>query len=78
MGEPTDAQLAAVEILDQGTGRHWDLHDTDISIPGLLSGIFGAPAHMARLVGPTKSAAKAVAARANGAKGGRPRKRARP
>lgn len=75
--DATDAQLAAVEILGQGSGLHWDLQDTDISIPGLLSGIFGTRAHMARLAGQTKSPAKAVAARANGAKGGRPRKHAR-
>jgi hypothetical protein len=73
----TDDQLAAVEILGHGTGLHWDSLDVDISIPGLLSGIFGTRAHMARLAGQTKSAAKTFAARANGAKGGRPRKHAR-
>jgi hypothetical protein len=73
----TDDQLAAVEILGHGTGLHWDGLDVDISIPGLLSGIFGTRAHMARLAGQTKSAAKTFAARANGAKGGRPRKHAR-
>jgi len=73
----TDDQLAAVEILGGGYGLHWEALDTDISIPGLLAGIFGTKAYMARLAGRTKSLAKAAAARANGAKGGRPRKTAR-
>jgi hypothetical protein len=72
----TDDQLAAVEILGHGYGLHWEALDADISIPGLLAGIFGTKAHMARLAGRTKSPAKAAAARANGAKGGRPRKAA--
>ena len=70
----TDDQLAAVQILGHGYGLHWDALDTDISIPGLLAGIFGTKAYMARLAGRTRSPAKAAAARANGAKGGRPRK----
>ncbi len=72
----TDDQLAAVEILGHGYGLHWQALDVDISIPGLLAGIFGTKAYMARLAGQTKSPAKAAAARANGAKGGRPRKSA--
>ena len=70
----TDDQLAGVEILGQGYGLHWEALDADISIPGLLAGIFGTKSHMARLGGSTRSPAKAAAARANGAKGGRPRK----
>ncbi len=73
----TDDQLAAVEILGPGYGLHWEALDADISVPGLLAGIFGTKAHMARLAGRAKSPAKAAAARANGAKGGRPRKAAR-
>lgn len=72
----TDDQLAAVEILGNGYGLHWEALDADISVPGLLAGIFGTKAYMARLAGQTKSPAKAAAARANGAKGGRPRKAA--
>lgn len=72
----TDDQLAAVEILGHGYGLHWQALDVDISVPGLLAGIFGTRAYMARLAGRTKSAAKAAASRANGAKGGRPRKSA--
>ena len=72
----TEDQLAAVEILGNGYGLHWEALDVDISVPGLLAGIFGTKAYMARLAGRTKSPAKAAASRANGAKGGRPRKSA--
>jgi Protein of unknown function (DUF2442) len=68
------AQLAQVEILGAGYGLHWEDLDTDLSIPGLLAGIFGTRAYMARRAGQVSSPAKAAAARRNGAKGGRPRK----
>lgn len=70
----TDDELAAIGILGTGYGLHWEALDTDISIPGLLAGIFGTRAYIARRAGQTTSAAKAAAARENGAKGGRPRK----
>lgn len=70
----TDEQLAQVEILGAGYGLHWGALDVDLSIPGLLAGLFGTRAHMARLAGQATSPAKAAAARANGTKGGRPRK----
>lgn len=69
-------ELAAVEILGNGYGLHWESLDVDLSVPGLLAGIFGTRSHMARRAGQARSAAKAAAARANGAKGGRPRKSA--
>ena len=72
--QASDEQLAAFEILGAGYGLHWESHDVDLSIPGLLAGLFGTRSHMARLAGRTRSPAKAAAARANGAKGGRPRK----
>jgi len=71
-----DSDLSAVEILGAGYGLHWEPLDVDISVPGLLAGIFGTKSHMARQAGKATSAAKAEAARANGAKGGRPRKSA--
>jgi hypothetical protein len=77
LGKATDNQLAEVEILGHGYGLHWESLDVDLSIPGLLAGIFGTRSYMARLAGRTKSPAKAAASRANGAKGGRPRKTAR-
>lgn len=72
----TGDQLAAVEVLGSGYGLHWEALDADLSIPGLLAGLFGTRAHMSRLAGRATSPAKAAAARANGAKGGRPRKAA--
>ena len=74
--EATEEQLAAVEILGLGYGLHWEALDTDLSIPGLLAGIFGTRTYMARRAGQATSPAKAAAARANGTKGGRPRKQA--
>ncbi|MDP1729683.1 MAG: DUF2442 domain-containing protein [Devosia sp.] len=72
----SDDQLASVEILGNGYGLHWEELDVDLSIPGLLAGMFGTRSHMARHAGQTRSAAKAAAARGNGAKGRRPRKTA--
>jgi hypothetical protein len=75
--ERADAQaLAAVEVLPGGYGLHWEALDVDLSLPGLMAGLFGTRAHMARLAGRARSEAKAAAARANGTKGGRPRKKA--
>lgn len=74
----TDEQLARVEILGAGSGLHWEVLDVDLSIPGLLAGLFGTRAYVARQAGRATSPAKAAAARANGTKGGRPRRSARP
>lgn len=73
----TEDQLSAVEILGAGYGLHWEALDVDLSVPGLLAGLFGTRAFMARHAGRVRSPAKAAAARANGAKGGRPLKSAR-
>ena len=74
----SDADLAQVEILGLGLALHWERLDVDLSVPGLLAGLFGTKAYMDRQraarAGAAKSAAKAAAARRNGAKGGRPRK----
>lgn len=74
--DATDDQLAEVEILGAGYGLRWAALDADLSIPGLLAGIFGTRAYMARRAGQARSEAKTAAARANGIKGGRPRKTA--
>jgi Protein of unknown function (DUF2442) len=67
-------QLAEVEILGAGSGLHWESLDVDLSVPGLLAGLLGTKAHMARHAGQARSPAKTAAARRNGSKGGRPRK----
>lgn len=74
--DATADKLATVEILGNGYGLHWECFDVDLSISGLLAGIFGTRRYMAQRAGQARSAAKAAAARANGAKGGRPRKTA--
>lgn len=75
--DASDEQLAPIEILGAGYGLHWEALDVDLSVSGLLAGIFGTKAYMARRAGQSTSLAKAAAARANGTKGGRPRKTAR-
>jgi len=70
----SDEQIAAFEVLGSGYGLHWESLDVDLSIPGLLAGLFGTRSFMARHAGQARSPAKAAAARANGVKGGRPRK----
>ena len=72
----TDDELSQVEVIGVGYGLHWEALDVDLSVPGLLTGLFGTKAHMARHAGKTTSPAKAAAARVNGAKGGRPAKSA--
>ncbi|HEY8287746.1 MAG TPA: DUF2442 domain-containing protein [Acetobacteraceae bacterium] len=76
LGTATADQLTQIEILGTGYGLHWEALDVDLSVPDLLAGLFGTRADMARRAGQAKSRAKAAAARANGSKGGRPRKRA--
>jgi hypothetical protein len=72
----TEEQLSQVEIMGAGYGLHWEALDADLSVPGLLAGLFGTRAYLAQHAGRAKSPAKAAAARANGAKGGRPRRSA--
>jgi hypothetical protein len=73
------ADLSDIELTPQGTGLHWPRLDADLTVEGLLAGLFGSRSWMrahAAKAGSVKSAAKTQAARANGAKGGRPRKTA--
>jgi uncharacterized protein DUF2442 len=74
LSEASEAELSAVEVLGLGSGLRWDKLDVDLHIPSLLAGVFGTRSWLARQGGAAKSAAKTAAARANGAKGGRPRK----
>ncbi len=68
------AQLAEIEVSTVGFGLHWPQLDEDFSVSGLMNGIFGTARWMAARAGRVSSPAKAAAARANGKKGGRPRK----
>ena len=73
----TEAEIAEVEIVPPGFALHWPSRDADLSLSGLMHGVFGTRrwmSELARRAGSTTSPAKAAAARANGAKGGRPRK----
>jgi hypothetical protein len=55
---------------------HWPTLDIDLAIPDLKAGLLSTRSWMARKAGRAISEAKAGAARNNGRKGGRPRKRA--
>ncbi len=74
------AGLADVVVDGAGFNLHWPRLGVDLYVPALVSGIFGTRAWMAgalaRAAGRTKSPTKAAAARANGMKGGRPKKAA--
>lgn len=73
------ADLAEIEVTPAGTGLLWPRLGAALSMQGLLLGVFGSNTWMGALGkrgGASKSSAKAAAARANGAKGGRPRKAA--
>jgi hypothetical protein len=77
LANATPDTLALVEVSPGGIGLHWEALDVDLSVPGLLLSSLGRSERareLARLAGRTTSRAKAAAARANGAKGGRPRK----
>jgi hypothetical protein len=72
------ADLADVRVDGLGFNLRFPALDVDLYVPALVAGIFGTRAWMtrelARIAGRATSPAKASAARANGAKGGRPRK----
>ena len=74
----TAVELAEIEISPTGLGLHWPRLDADLSVPGLMHGVFGSRNWMAAQMGAeggrVRSAAKAAAARANGRKGGRRRR----
>lgn len=75
--------LADVRIMPGGGALQWDRLDAGFTVAGVVAGIFGTrqwmqqlAAEMGRRGGSATSDAKTAAARANGRKGGRPRKRA--
>jgi hypothetical protein len=73
----TPEQLGRIEIEGPGTGLVWPALGVAHHVPGLVAGLFGTRQWMAELGrrgGSRRTLAKALAARANGVKGGRPRK----
>jgi hypothetical protein len=77
LNDATSKQLAEVEITPSGYGLHWESLDIDLGVPEVVAGLFGTKAWMAELGrqgGKSTSAAKSEASRANGKRGGRPRK----
>ncbi len=70
--------LADIEISPAGLGLHWPRLDADLYVPALLRGVFGSKNWMARQLGAeggrARTAAKVAASRANGRRGGRPKK----
>jgi len=71
------ADMAAVRVSPAGYGIKLDQHDINISVHGLIGALATAgdmAASLGKLGGAVRSKAKSISARANGAKGGRPRK----
>ena len=72
-------ELGGIEISPAGIELHWPRLDANVYVPSLIQGIYGTKRWMAAQLGAAggsaTSPAKAAAARANGAKGGRPKKR---
>jgi Protein of unknown function (DUF2442) len=70
-----ESEIKKVEISTSGTTLRWKTLNADLSLAGLMLGIFGPRSLMAQVGsvgGRVVSPAKAAAARANGQKGGRP------
>ncbi len=78
LADASPDSLAVIEVSPAGLGLHWPQLDADLYVPGLLQGVFGSKTWMARQLGAeggrARTAAKVAASRANGQKGGRPRK----
>jgi hypothetical protein len=70
--------LARVEVFGAGERLTWPALGAEYDVPALVNQLFGTSAWLAaaagRAAGRVRSEAKAAAARANGAKGGRPRR----
>jgi len=80
LADATPADLEKIEISPAGLGLHWPKLDADLYIPALLQGVFGSRRWMAAQLGAiggrARTKGKAASSRANGRKGGRPRRAA--
>lgn len=79
LAHATPAQLAHVSVSPTGSGVSWDDLDVDVTLEGLLGDVLGRglfASALGRAGGKVTSEAKTAAVRANGKKGGRPRKHA--
>ena len=79
LSEASVKELKAVSITPSGEGLRWESLDVDLSLPALMTGVFGSKTWMTELGrsgGKSVTEAKANAARRNGLRGGRPRKSA--
>ena len=75
LAHATAEQRSAVTLSPSGDGVRWMSLNTDASVPGLIEEALGKAAvaqALGRRGGMVTSGAKALAARANGARGGRP------
>lgn len=69
------AELAEVRVAAGGSVLHWPNADVHIDVPGMVAHVVNMAAWAPKYLGGRTSEAKARAARENGRKGGRPRKR---
>jgi uncharacterized protein DUF2442 len=76
----SQTDLSRIELSPSGFGIHFPKIDAHLYLPALLKGVFGSKSWMAAQLGSeggrSRSRAKTAAARANGKRGGRPRKAA--
>ncbi len=75
LGNATHKQIQNYELLGRGTGIRFPELDVDLYVPALIEGVYGNRRWMAELGrkgGSARTEAKRKAAKANGAKGGRP------
>jgi len=73
----THKQLQNYELLGRGTGISFPDLDVDLYVPALIEGVYGNRRWMGQLGkkgGSAKTDVKRLAAKVNGAKGGRPRR----
>jgi hypothetical protein len=78
LGRASVSKMESIVVSPAGDALSWPSLDVDVYVPGLVERAFGTrlfAAATGRRGGRRRSKAKAAAAKANGAKGGRPRKR---